>query len=133
MKVYIERNSLQVELIRCRKKMLNLFTFTIAKRRIQYAMSPTSAPFLTVWAEVKFTYIYINILFCSRADEEMIKEREKTDGPMSACNLLLYLLPRKIENYLSHFVAALHKNGHGRIADDIEPAFRKTRKENVRV
>ena len=77
--------------------------------------------------------ININILFCSQADEEMITQREENEGAISACNLLLDLLPRKNENFFSHFVAALHKNGYGRIANEIEPAFRKTRKENVRV
>ena len=32
MKVYIERNNLQVEFIRCRKKMLTSFTCTFAKQ-----------------------------------------------------------------------------------------------------
>ena len=35
MKVYIERNNMQVELIRFRKKISPLFTFTFAKRGIQ--------------------------------------------------------------------------------------------------
>ena len=34
-KVYIERNNMQVELIRFRKKISPLFTFTFAKRGIQ--------------------------------------------------------------------------------------------------
>ena len=36
MKVYIERNNMQVELIRFRKKKLTLFSFAFAKRGIQY-------------------------------------------------------------------------------------------------
>ena len=58
-KVYIEMNNLQLELIRYRKKMLSLFTFTFAKRLIQCNISKrmhirkfrtqnTSALFLTV-------------------------------------------------------------------------------------
>ena len=35
MKVYIERTNLQLELIRFSKQMLNLFTFTFAKRWIR--------------------------------------------------------------------------------------------------
>ena len=35
MQVYIERNDLQVEVIRCRNKMLTLFTYTLTKRRNQ--------------------------------------------------------------------------------------------------
>ena len=35
LKVYIKKNYLQLELIRCSKKMFTLFTFTFAKRRIQ--------------------------------------------------------------------------------------------------
>ena len=34
-KVHIERNTLQLELIRYSKTMLTLFTFTVAKRRIR--------------------------------------------------------------------------------------------------
>ena len=34
MKVYVKRNNMQVELIRFRKKILILFTFTFAKRGI---------------------------------------------------------------------------------------------------
>ena len=36
-KVYIERNNLQVELVRYSKNMLTLFTFNFAKRRIRSA------------------------------------------------------------------------------------------------
>ena len=44
MKEYIERNNLQLELV---KKMLTLFTFTFAKRW-KFRTQTTSAPFLTV-------------------------------------------------------------------------------------
>ena len=58
MKVYLERNNSQVELIRCCEQVLTLFTFTSAKRQIQCKMAhrtqimrfrtqTTSAPFLT--------------------------------------------------------------------------------------
>ena len=58
MKVYTEMNNLQLELIRYSKKMLTLFMFSFAKRRIRapnaeyrkFRTQTTSAPFLTVWA-----------------------------------------------------------------------------------
>ena len=62
MKVYIERNNLQLELIRYSKQMLTLFTSTFVKRQIQYNIThwtqirrfrtqTTSAPVLTVYSD----------------------------------------------------------------------------------
>ena len=58
MKMYIDRNNLQVELMRCSKKMLTLLTFNFAKSWIQcniahrmhgrkFRPETTSDPFLT--------------------------------------------------------------------------------------